>query len=176
MDSALKIVGELVKDPAWWAVIVAAITTFAVVLRELRRWRQQKREELRHQAAQKVETINAALRSARKLAFVWVDNFRILGFVCAHALGFRAYLSELVVDMGVQQQGIGTRLVRAVEEALRDRGRRILIATFGAMRSRSIDHLGGNHPMSFFSGNDWNRHPDQGEAPFGCNKSGGLLH
>ena len=41
--------------------------------------------------------------------------------------GFRAYLSELVVDAGIRHQGIGTHLVLAVEEALRDRGQRILI-------------------------------------------------
>jgi ribosomal protein S18 acetylase RimI-like enzyme len=74
------------------------------------------------------KTIDDAIRSAERLAFVWEEQFQILGFVCAHDLGFRAYLSELVVDAGSRQQGIGTRLVRAIEEALRNRGQRILIA------------------------------------------------
>jgi len=74
------------------------------------------------------KTIEEAIQSSKGLAFVWEGNPRVLGFVCAHDLGFRAYLSELIVDAGIQHRGIGTRLVLAVEEALRDRGQRILIA------------------------------------------------
>jgi predicted N-acetyltransferase YhbS len=74
------------------------------------------------------ETIAAAIESAQGLAFVWEDNSRTLGFVCAHDLGFRAYLSELVVDESARGQGIATRLVRAVEEALGGSGQQILIA------------------------------------------------
>jgi ribosomal protein S18 acetylase RimI-like enzyme len=74
------------------------------------------------------ETIAAAVRSANGLAFVWEDNSQILGFVCAHDLGFRAYLSELVVDTNVRNRGIGRRLVQTVEEALRARNQRVLIA------------------------------------------------
>jgi predicted N-acetyltransferase YhbS len=74
------------------------------------------------------QTIADAIQSANGLAFVWEDNSWILGFVCAHDLGFRAYLSELVVDSSVRHQGIGTRLVQSVEEALRARHQRVLIA------------------------------------------------
>src|SRR5271156_3921821 len=74
------------------------------------------------------KTIADAMGSATGLAFVWEDNSQILGFVCAHDLGFRAYLSELVVDAGARHQGIGSRLVRAVEEALCARRQRVLIA------------------------------------------------
>jgi ribosomal protein S18 acetylase RimI-like enzyme len=73
-------------------------------------------------------TITTAIKSARGLAFVWEENSLILGFVCAHDLGFRAYLSELVVSTGVRNQGIATNLVRAVEEVLTGRGQRVLIA------------------------------------------------
>jgi GNAT superfamily N-acetyltransferase len=59
---------------------------------------------------------------------VWEENSEILGFVCAHDLGFRAYLSELVVGRGTRHRGIGTYLVHAVEEALRGKDRRVLIA------------------------------------------------
>jgi len=74
------------------------------------------------------ETIADAIRSANGLAFVWESGGSILGFVCAHDLGFRAYLSELIVDARVRKQGIGKNLVNGVEEALRDRGQRVLIA------------------------------------------------
>jgi predicted N-acetyltransferase YhbS len=74
------------------------------------------------------ETIADALRSANGLAFVWEDNSRVLGFVCAHDLGFRAYLSELVVDSSVRHQGVGTRLIQTVEEALHARHQRVVIA------------------------------------------------
>ena len=73
-------------------------------------------------------TIATAIESAHGLAFVWEDDFLIRGFVCAHDLGFRAYLSELVVDRSARRQGIATRLVRAVEEVLAGRGQQILIA------------------------------------------------
>lgn len=74
------------------------------------------------------KTIAEALRSAEGLAFVWEDNSQIFGFACAHDLGFRAYLSDLVVAVRARHQGIGTRLVQAIEEALRRRGQRVLIA------------------------------------------------
>jgi ribosomal protein S18 acetylase RimI-like enzyme len=73
-------------------------------------------------------TIAAAIESAHDLAFVWEENSLILGFVCAHDLGFRAYLSELVVDNSVRNQGIATQLVRAVEAVLTGRGKQVLIA------------------------------------------------
>ncbi len=101
------------------------------------------------------ETIANAIRSASGLAFVWEDNRQILGFVCAHDLGFRAYLSELVVDTRQRHHGIGTRLVRAVEKGLRGRNQRVLIADVWGMQSRSIEGSVGSHRKSFFSDNTW---------------------
>ncbi len=74
------------------------------------------------------ETIADAIRSANGLALVWEDRSQILGFACAHDLGFRGYLGELLVDVRVRRRGIGTQLVRALEEVLRSRGRRVLVA------------------------------------------------
>jgi hypothetical protein len=51
------------------------------------------------------KTIDEAIRSSERLAFVWEGNHQILAFVCAHDLGFRAYLSELVVDAGIPASG-----------------------------------------------------------------------
>ena len=50
------------------------------------------------------------------------------GFVCAHDVGFRAYLSELVVSPSAQGIGIGSRLLAEVEDRLMRRGCAVVIA------------------------------------------------
>jgi ribosomal protein S18 acetylase RimI-like enzyme len=92
------------------------------------------------------KTIAGAIRSANGLAFVWEETSQVVGFVCAHDLGFRAYLSELVVDSGVRQRGIGTRLVQAVETALRERHQQVLIADVWRDAERFYRSLGWNSP------------------------------
>jgi len=69
-----------------------------------------------------------ALDSAGGLAFVWGAGGRILGFICAHDLAFRAYLSSLIVAPAVRRQGIGRQLVHRVEKELRSRGCTVLIS------------------------------------------------
>lgn len=91
-------------------------------------------------------TIAVAIRSACGLAFVWEDKARMVGFVCAHDLGFRAYLSELIVDGSVRHQGIGTQLVQAVERALRDGQQRVLIADVWRDAERFYGSLGWEPP------------------------------
>jgi len=73
-------------------------------------------------------TLARAIESAGDLALVWEDNRSIAGFVCAHDLGFRAYLSELIVAPEARGQAIGKLLVEHVQAELIRRGRRILIA------------------------------------------------
>jgi GNAT superfamily N-acetyltransferase len=69
-----------------------------------------------------------ALAVAGGLAFVFEEDSRILGFVGAHDLGFRAYLSELVVALERRRLGIGGALLGRVEQALFERGQTTLIA------------------------------------------------
>jgi RimJ/RimL family protein N-acetyltransferase/predicted N-acetyltransferase YhbS len=69
-----------------------------------------------------------ALDSAGSLAFVWGAGGRILGFVCAHDVVFRGYLSSLIVAPAVRRQGIGRQLVHRVEKELRSRGCTVLIS------------------------------------------------
>lgn len=73
-------------------------------------------------------TLAKGIESAADLALVWEDNARILGFACAHDLGFRAYLSELIVAPGARGRGIGKGLLEHIQAQLARRGRRILIA------------------------------------------------
>jgi RimJ/RimL family protein N-acetyltransferase/predicted N-acetyltransferase YhbS len=74
------------------------------------------------------DILDRALESAGSLAFVWESGGRILGFVCAHDVAFRGYLSALIVIPSVRRQGIGRQLVHRVEKELRSRGCTILIS------------------------------------------------
>ena len=73
-------------------------------------------------------TLAKAIDTAGDLALVWEEGTAITGFACAHDLGFRAYLSELIVGQGAQGRGIGRNLVERVQDELARRGRRVLIA------------------------------------------------
>ena len=56
------------------------------------------------------------------------ESAGIDGFLCAHDVGFRGYLSELVVSPKARHRGIGSRLLSEVEKRLTDRGCRLMIA------------------------------------------------
>jgi ribosomal protein S18 acetylase RimI-like enzyme len=73
-------------------------------------------------------TLAKGIETAGDLALVWEDDTAIADFVCAHDLGFRAYLSELVVAQGARGRGIGRNLVERIQAELARRGCRILIA------------------------------------------------
>lgn len=73
-------------------------------------------------------TLAKAVGTAGELALIWEENASVAGFVCAHDLGFRAYLSELIVAREARGRRIGRRLVEHVQAELARRGRRILIA------------------------------------------------
>jgi ribosomal-protein-alanine N-acetyltransferase len=74
------------------------------------------------------DVLMRALAAAGDLALVHDAAGAIDGFACAHDLGFRAYLSALVVAPAVQGQGIGPLLLTEVERRLADRGCSTLIA------------------------------------------------
>jgi ribosomal protein S18 acetylase RimI-like enzyme len=73
-------------------------------------------------------TLAKGIDSAGDLALVWEEQNSIVGFVCAHDLGFRSYLSGLLVGRGARGRGIGRSLVERVQSELTRRGQRILIA------------------------------------------------
>jgi ribosomal protein S18 acetylase RimI-like enzyme len=85
------------------------------------------------------QTVRAALESAKGLALVWEVESQIVGFICAHDLGFRAYLSELVVDPGIQQQGIGLAWSPPSKTSCAAENSELLSRTFGAMLLHSTN-------------------------------------
>lgn len=72
--------------------------------------------------------IDIGIESSRDLAFVWVENDKVLGFACAHDFGFRAYLSELIVSSECRTSGIGKALIQEIEKSLAQKGWKVLIA------------------------------------------------
>ena len=63
-------------------------------------------------------TLAKGIETAGDLALVWEDDSTIAGFACAHDLGFRAYLSELVVAQRARGRGIGRNLVERIQAGL----------------------------------------------------------
>ena len=74
------------------------------------------------------ETLAKGIETAGELALVWEGETEIAGFICGHDLGFRAYLSELIVARAARGRRIGRSLVERIQTELARRGRRILIA------------------------------------------------
>jgi GNAT superfamily N-acetyltransferase len=71
------------------------------------------------------DTLAHAIRAADGLAFVWCEDAAIYGFACGHDLGFRAYLSELVVAAHLRRRGIAKQLLEHLESKLILRGRTV---------------------------------------------------
>jgi GNAT superfamily N-acetyltransferase len=71
---------------------------------------------------------------------------KIVGFVCAHGVGFRGYLSALVVSATVRGQGIGSELLGGVEAALSRRGCTMLISDVWRDAEVFYRHLGWSQP------------------------------
>lgn len=74
------------------------------------------------------DALERAFQSADGLAFVWEDERNILGFSCAHDVGFLGYLSLLVVSESAREKGIGRELIQHTERELAKRGCAALIS------------------------------------------------
>ncbi|HDY65871.1 MAG TPA: N-acetyltransferase [Phycisphaerae bacterium] len=72
--------------------------------------------------------LEIAIASAKDLALVWEEDGTILGFICAHDLGVRGYLSNLIVSQPAREKGIGRQLVQRIEEELCKRGCSVFIS------------------------------------------------
>ena len=92
------------------------------------------------------DVLKIALGSAKDLAFVWEEDGRILGFICAHDLGFRAYLSELIVHRSARRRGIGKQLVQRVQDELLQRKCPILFSDVWRTAEMFYRSLGWSEP------------------------------
>ena len=73
------------------------------------------------------DVLERAIASPDAVALVHQDGGSIDGFVCAHDVSFRAYLSELVVSPKAQHKGVGSSLLSEVERRMSDRGCSLII-------------------------------------------------
>ena len=70
----------------------------------------------------RADVLERGIKSADDLVFVWEQGRQIVGFICAHDVGFRAYLSELIMAKPARSQGIGKQLVEHIQTELTKRG------------------------------------------------------
>jgi ribosomal protein S18 acetylase RimI-like enzyme len=73
------------------------------------------------------DVVERALRAADGLAYVATEH-DLIGFGCAHDLGFRGYVSELVVAESWQRRGVGSALLSALQRGIAARGCRLVVA------------------------------------------------
>jgi predicted N-acetyltransferase YhbS len=90
--------------------------------------------------------VEIAIVSSNGLSFVWEEGDHIEGFICAHDVGFRAYLSALVVTEGARSKGIGRKLLKCVEKKLAQKGCSLIIADAWRNSVDFYQHLGWSPP------------------------------
>jgi GNAT superfamily N-acetyltransferase len=78
--------------------------------------------------AWRADILKCALASPEAIALVHDERQTINGFACAHDVGFRAYLSELIVSPAARGRGIGAHLLSEMERCLASRGCSVVIA------------------------------------------------
>ena len=98
------------------------------------------------QSAWRSDALERAICLAEGLAYVWVEDNQIVGFVCGHDLGFRGYLSTLVVADAYRNRGIGKRLVNEVENELSERGCSLIVADIWKEAEKFYSNLGWSPP------------------------------
>jgi predicted N-acetyltransferase YhbS len=72
--------------------------------------------------------VSVALKSAGELALVAIAKKEIIGFVCLHDVGFRAYLSEMAIAENYQKSGAGSLLLERAERILSKKGCKLIVA------------------------------------------------
>jgi ribosomal protein S18 acetylase RimI-like enzyme len=64
------------------------------------------------------DTLRKAFGVAQDLALVYEENSNIIGFVFGYNLGFRGYISALLIKKEYQKKGIGRALLNRIENNL----------------------------------------------------------
>jgi predicted N-acetyltransferase YhbS len=118
------------------------------------------------------DVLERGLDAASGLAFVYVAGEDIIGFVSGHDLGFRAYLSELVVAKTHKGEGVGRQLVAHLESALVARGCTILIADVWKDARGFYESLGWSAPDVILLRKRLSGKDSQQAAPADRHKSG----
>jgi ribosomal protein S18 acetylase RimI-like enzyme len=67
------------------------------------------------------ETLARGIESAGGMAFIWENSNEIIGFACARDVGFRAYLSELIVTKQARRHGVAKGLLERIQTSLAQR-------------------------------------------------------
>ena len=96
--------------------------------------------------ATRPDVLEIEIASGKDLAIVWEEEGEILGFACAHDLGFRAYLGELIVAQPERHKGIGRQLVEHIEIELRNRGCPVLFSDVWRNAEGFYRRLGWSEP------------------------------
>jgi GNAT superfamily N-acetyltransferase len=76
----------------------------------------------------RADVLERAIASAETIALVHDEGAVLIGFACAHDVGFRAYLSAVVVSPTAQGRGVGACLLAEIERLLAARGCAVVIA------------------------------------------------
>jgi predicted N-acetyltransferase YhbS len=103
----------------------------------------------------RADSVQRSISAADGLAFVAVEQEHVLGFICGHDLGFRAYLSEFAVAESHQRAGLGTALLRSFEEALTQRGCRLVVADVYPPAEPFYRALGWRAPSAVLLSHRW---------------------
>jgi ribosomal protein S18 acetylase RimI-like enzyme len=90
--------------------------------------------------------IELGIKSSNGISYVFEKNEKILGFVCTHDLGFRGYISELIVSPNAQNQGIGKKLLKKAEDELQKRGCKTIIADVWKCAEGFYEKMGWSKP------------------------------
>lgn len=98
------------------------------------------------QASWREDVVELGLAASDGLAFVWDESGQIVGFACAHDLGFRAYLSELIVGNSARGRGIGRKLIEHIQQELITRGCAVLISDVWRAAKDFYRSLGWKEP------------------------------
>ena len=94
------------------------------------------------------DAVERALASADGLALVAEENGCVVGFICGHDNGFRAYLSELVVSESWQRRGLGSALLATLEQSIAQRGCQLVVADVYPPASFFYRGLGWREPQA----------------------------